>query len=129
MDLRMGLKWLRKAGNAGLVLEVTNEGGAPLEDFKVEWCVENETRQQFPIGDMPAWGGSDRLLLSQEQGVSGTLAPGETRTFLMGPDYLDAERSRVAALSPERYRFEALSGETVVGVIPGDVAGAFIAAG
>lgn len=109
-----------------LLVTVGNVGCAPIPRMSVWWCSQNETPQPVDGLEVEAHALGGEANLIPERTFNGTLAPGETRPFLLVPSMLPALQSEVASLSPERYRIEVRCGDCEVTRIDGGVVGEFV---
>lgn len=126
-----------------VLVDVTNAGGDPIPDIKLEWVYEYESPQdatadfirehgaQFAetTGQPPVRASElgRRYSFNPAAGQSkGPLGVGETRTYLYPPEWLPDMLSVVQSLSPERY-FVAITmnGKEEV-AIPGKDFGEFV---
>jgi hypothetical protein len=124
-SMRAELLWPQnEVGQRTLAVRVTSEWDRPIPKFSLSIDFEHETPQPERLGNVPAQslGGSEAMFRPMRPTVGGGLWPRVPVEYILDPRVLPVLRSRVAALSPERYwislrtdgyEFDRIDGQTV----------------
>ena len=124
--LEIALGW-HEGDPRTLAVRVRNVGEVPIAALGVAFVWDNEIPQpgQLPEG-VPYLNAGGCYRLEKEFLFNGILTAGLSTTFAIHPMFIEAVRSQVAALSPERYRLAVYQGETELAFVEGADLGAFL---
>jgi hypothetical protein len=117
----------KETGKQSIRVEVSHKGGGGVGkcevDFVFDYDKPQDRSQEFrgiPVKELGA-----RYCMNP-RGGNFQIKPGETRTYLLPPDFLDSVKSVVAALSPERYSLNITQDGNDQVAVPGTVFGEFV---
>jgi hypothetical protein len=120
-------------GAKTVCIEVTNHGKIPLTGIKVEFVYEYDTPQDPKVTMTPAGTPLTIAEVGRRMGFSpavgekkGDVLPGESRAYLLPPEWMNQLKSIVQSLSPERYHVAITFNGKEEGKIEGKVFGEFI---